>query len=123
MSYSTFWEPPTKNFRERETAWANAAFYAHESFCGCGHFSVHLLCLVHSITRNSSPEAISEVLKKELQPKQQCLTFGDTQPTAAALPEPGENLGDVLENLREGELEELFSENTSTPKEKEDPEG
>ncbi len=69
MSYSTFWEPPTRNFRERETAWINSSYYSHDSFCGCGNFAVHLLCVVHSFTRNSTPEAIALELKKQLQPK------------------------------------------------------
>lgn len=117
MSYSTFWEPPTKNFRERETGWVNSTFYSHDSFCGCGNFALHLLCVVHSITRNSTPEAIAGIITAALQPKK-CLTYGDTQPGAAASPKPGENLADVLENLEEGELEDLFNEEEPiTPKE------
>lgn len=117
MSYSTFWEPPTKNFRERETGWANSTFYAHASFCGCDNFALHLFCIVHSITRHSTPEAIAGILTTALQPEK-CLTFGDTPTTAAGTQKHGENLGDVLENLEDGELEELFrEENTSTPKE------
>lgn len=123
MSYSSWWQPPTRNLREREIAWANSTFYAHDTFCSCGNFSLHLLCLVHSITRNSSAEAIATIIKSELTPKQPCLTSGDIQDTAAASPEPGENLGDVLENLRDGELEELFKEEPTTPEQKEDPEG
>lgn len=124
MSYSTFWEPPTRNFRERETAWINCAYYSHDSFCGCGNFAVHLLCVVHSFTRNSTPEAIALELKKQLQPKK-CLGTGENQLTVAALPEPGENLGDVLEGLEPGDLEKLFedTESTTTPPKEENPEG
>lgn len=113
MSYSTFWEPPTKNFRERETGWVNSSFYSHDSFCGCGNFALHLLCTVYSITRSSTPEAIAGIISTALQPKK-CLTFGDTQPGDAATPEPGDAAGDLLENLQEGELEDLFREEEIT---------
>lgn len=113
MSYSTFWEPPTRNFRERETAWVNSTYYAHQTFCGCDNFSVHLFSIVHSFTRNSTPEAIAAIIKDSFNPTP-CLTFGDTQHGAAATQKPGENLGDVLENLEEGELEELFQEEEPT---------
>lgn len=124
MSYSTFWEPPTKNFRERETGWINSTFYSHDSFCGCGNFAVHLLCVVHSFTRNSTPEAIALELKKHLQPKP-CLGTGENQHSVAALPAPGENLADVLEGLEPGDLDKLFEEpeNTTTPPKEENPDG
>lgn len=124
MSFSTFWEPPTKNFRERETGWVNSAFYAHDSFCGCGNFAVHLLCVVHSFTRNSTPEAIALELKKHLQPKP-CHGTGENRPTVAALPAPGENPEDVLDGLEPGDLDKLFeeTENITTPPKEENPDG
>ena len=121
MSYSRFWEPPTRNFHERQTAWINSCFYSHEGFCGCGDFSLHLFCIVHSITRDSPTEAIAAILSQQLN-KQKCLTFtnGDALPIAGPSPKPGDGAGDALENLRDGELEELFTEDITTPT-KEDP--
>ncbi len=72
---SNFWSPPTRNKRQRETAFANTVYYAHEGFCGCGDFAFHLLSIVYSFARGDTERLLRQVLASSNPPL--CLTTGE----------------------------------------------
>lgn len=103
---SDFWKPPDRNQRQRELAYANACYYDHESFCGCGDFSMHLLSIVHSFTRGNTERSIRQILTHDS--TKLCLTSGDAHSPPIFGDAGEENQG--IDGLDGDELERLFSE-------------
>lgn len=103
---SNFWSPPTRNKTQRDTAFVNCAYYAHETYCGCADFALHLLSVVYSFARGDTEKAIRSVLTSRNPPL--CLTSGE-DPTPLISADGGEeDLG--IDGLADGELERLFTE-------------
>lgn len=103
---SNFWSPPTRNKRQRETAFANTVYYAHEGFCGCGDFAFHLLSIVYSFARGDTERLLRQVLASSNPPL--CLTSGEDHTPLISADAGEENLG--IDGLEDGELDRLFTE-------------
>ncbi len=103
---SNFWSPPTRNKKQRETAWVNAVFYSHEVFCSCNDFAFHLFSVVHSFARGDTERAIRQILTQKQPPL--CLTSGE-DPVPLISEDAGGDHFDI-DGLDGDELEKLFSD-------------
>lgn len=101
------WKTPTSSKRQQELQWIGVINSTHDFFCHCDDPTKHLLYCLNKFSGFQKPEAdISNI---------QCLLTGHsstTEETSTKIEDAG---------LEEGELENLFAEDTGELKENENP--
>lgn len=97
------WKTPTSSKRQLELQWINIVNSCHDQICHCDNPTFHLLYCLNKFSAFQKPE---EEIRNI-----QCLLTGPTTTTEPA----GETLEDA--GILEGELENLFAEDTGEEKE------
>lgn len=101
------WKNPTSSKRQQELAWIGIINSCHDQFCHCDDPTNHLLYCLNKFSGFQKPEADIRNI--------QCLLTGITPTTEEKDTKTEEEGG-----FYEGELEKLFEEGDTEPKENAD---
>lgn len=101
------WKRPTSSKRQQELAWIGIINSTHDQICHCDDPTYHLLYCLNKFSGFQKPEVDIKNI--------QCLLTGHSSPIA----EGGDKLEDA--GILEGELENLFAEDTTEDKENTNP--